>query len=305
MSEKEDKAIREYLEYLEKQRMYSPHTVLAYQRDIEQFLNFLHQEDYSLFTCDTKVIRNFLEAERKRGISKVSLKRKIVSLRGFYHRMLQQECIHKNPFITISSPKTDKKLPDFLYSEEVFRLLDENKKRTDTFVDRDQAILELLFASGLRASELCSLLVTDFQWNRRMIKVNGKGKKDRYVFFTEAASKALEKYLHGLRYQLTLKRGSKPENHMFLNEYGNPLTIRGLEYILSEIEKKLGLGLSLHPHKFRHTFATMMLSNGADLRTIQELLGHESLSTTQIYTHITTKRMLEDYQKYFPRTKKK
>ena len=206
--------------------------------------------------------------------------------------------------MNISSLKIDKKLPEVLYEEEINLLFEENKKRSDKYVSRDQAIIELLFASGLRVSELCSIKLNNIQLKQRIIRVYGKGKKERIVPFSMSAQKTIDIYMKTLRMELSLKENSKHDNYLFLNEFGNPLTPRGVQYILNSIEKKLGLGLSLHPHKFRHTFATTMLDRGADLRTIQEILGQESLSTTQVYTHVSTKRMKDDYSKYFPRSKK-
>ncbi len=296
--------INSFEEYLSKIKMYSVHTVNAYILDINIFLNYIHNEDYNLFKVDTLIIRDYLGYELKKGTKKITLKRRLVSLKKLYAFMLEKEIIKLNPFINISSPKSEKKLPDFLYEEEINNLFNANKNRTDIYVSRDQAIIELLFASGLRVSELCSIQLSDIQIRQRFIRVVGKGNKERIVPFSKSSKEALENYINGLRIDLTKKKNSKHDNYLFLNEFGNPLTTRGVQYILNSIEKKLKLGMSLHPHKFRHTFATTMLDRGADLRTIQEILGHESLSTTQVYTHVTSKRMKEDYDKFFPRRKK-
>ncbi len=301
---KEEEVIQDYIDYLSKQKMYSNHTVSAYLNDINIFNKYVTNEDYSLFAVDTTVIRNFLENQLLDGISRRSLKRRLVSLHGFYSFMKEKNIIKINPFINITSPKTDRKLPDFLYEEEIKKLFDENLKREDPYMSRDQAIIELLFASGLRVSELCSIKLNNIQLKQRFIRVIGKGKKERIVPFSSSAQAAIDMYMKTLRMDLINKKNSKHDNHLFLNEYGNPLTSRGVQYILNSIESKLGLGMDLHPHKFRHTFATTMLDRGADLRTIQEILGHESLSTTQVYTHISSKKMKEDYSKYFPRSKK-
>lgn len=296
--------INSFEEYLSKIKMYSVHTVNAYILDINIFLNYIHNEDYNLFKVDTLIIRNYLGYELKKGTKKITLKRRLVSLKKLYAFMLEKEIIKLNPFINISSPKSEKKLPDFLYEEEINNLFKANKNRTDLYASRDQAIIELLFASGLRVSELCSIQLSDIQIRQRFIRVVGKGNKERIVPFSNSSKEALENYINGLRLDLIKKKNSKHDNYLFLNEFGNPLTTRGVQYILNSIEKKLKLGMSLHPHKFRHTFATTMLDRGADLRTIQEILGHESLSTTQVYTHVTSKKMKEDYDKYFPRRKK-
>lgn len=304
--EKEIQAIQDYLTYLKVQKGYSPYTIISYQQDINSFMNFIHKEDVSLFQCDIDIIRLYLEEERKRGISKVTLKRRLVSLRGLYQRMLDKKMIRSNVFINVSSPKVDKKLPHFLYQEEIEKLFEENKKRDDKFKDRDQALLEILFDTGIRVSELCAIKMLDLNLNRRHIRVLGKGRKERYVTFTQSCQKALDIYIKGFRNELLANR-KKPglETHLFLNEFGEKLTPRGVEYILTSIEKKLGLGLSLHPHKFRHSFATAMLNNGNNLIDIQHLLGHESLGTTQIYTHISAKKIQDDYNNFFPRSKKR
>ena len=297
-------SIEKFNNYLLKQKMYSVHTVNGYLNDIHVFLRYVQSEEYNLFSVDIPLIRNFLQCQLTEGISKRTLKRRLVSLKSFYSFLLEEKEITINPFLNISSLKIDKKLPEVLYEEEINLLFEENKKRSDKYVSRDQAIIELLFASGLRVSELCSIKLNNIQLKQRIIRVYGKGKKERIVPFSMSAQKTIDIYMKTLRMELSLKENSKHDNYLFLNEFGNPLTPRGVQYILNSIEKKLGLGLSLHPHKFRHTFATTMLDRGADLRTIQEILGHESLSTTQVYTHVSTKRMKDDYSKYFPRSKK-
>ena len=297
-------ALELYQNYLLNQKKYSQYTITSYTEDILLFMHFLEKEDVSVFSCDKTVIRNFLESERRRGISKTSLKRRVVALRRYYDFLLKKNIIKSNPFINIVTPKTDKKLPDFLYENEIKKLFELNKTRNDRLVYRDQAIIELLFASGIRVSELCSIKMIDLQLKQRIIRIKGKGNKERVVPFSFSSQNAIEIYLKEQRSQLVLLKTSNHKNYLFLNSKGNPLTPRGVEYILSKIERELGLGLSLHPHKFRHTFATTMLDRGADLRTIQQLLGHENLSTTQLYTHISTAKIKENYQKYFPRVKK-
>lgn len=297
-------ALELYQTYLKNQKLYSPHTIESYSEDIKLFMQYCAKENVALFSCDKTLIRNFLEHERKRGISKTSLKRRIVALRKYFDFLLKKGIININYFINIKTPKIDKNLPDFLYEEEVKKLLEENKKRKNKLVLRDQAILELLFATGIRVSELCSIKRLDLQLKERLIRIKGKGNKERIVPFTYDVQDTLEHYIKDLRFDLTQLKTSKHNNYLFLNSFGNPLTPRGVEYILDCIERELNLGLSLHPHKFRHTFATTMLDSGADLRTIQKILGHENLATTQIYTHVTTAKMKNDYDKYFPRKKK-
>ncbi len=299
MEEKE--ALSLYLNYLEKQRGYSLKTLEAYSEDIKLFMNYCSKEDVSIFSCNQIVIRNFLDQERKRGVSKRSLRRRIVALRRYFIFLVNKNITNNNPFINISSPKVEKKLPDVLYQKEIDYLLNENKKRTDQFMLRDQAILEVLFTSGMRVSELCSLQLYHLRSRNNTLTIKGKGNAERVVPLSKEALNSLNKYVKESRNKLLNK---KSNNYIFLNNRGDPLTPRGVEYILNKIENKLGGGYSLHPHKLRHSFATTMLDNGIDLRLIQEILGHRNLSTTQIYTHVSTSRMKEDYQKCFPRSKK-
>ncbi len=300
----EIEALELYKNYLLHQKMYSQNTIAAYVEDICLFSSYCAKEDVSLFSCDKILIRNFLENERRRGVSKASLKRRIIALRRYFEFLLNKEIIQINPFINISTPKLDKKLPEFLYEQEIKRLFQSNKTRNSKYVLRDQAIIELLFASGIRVSELCSIKLLDLNLRERNIKINGKGKKQRYVYFAVSVKDTLEKYIKELRSQLILLSTSKHKNYVFLNDQGNPLTTRGVEYILNKIERDLELGFSIHPHKFRHTFATTLMNSGANLRFIQKVLGHENLATTQIYTHVTTSKMKETYLKSFPRSKK-
>ena len=208
--------------------------------------------------------------------------------------------------MAINSPKPDIAYPKALYEDEIEKLLKANMERTDTLQQRDQAILELLYASGLRASELINLEVGDIDFTNRIIKVLGKGSKERLVPFSQVAKDAMTKYLKNLRATL-LMQSNKEElpATFFLNNKGDKLTTRGLEYILKQIEMKTGVFLDLHPHMLRHTFATHLLEHGADLRTIQSMLGHSSISTTQVYTHVTTEAMKYEYMEAHPRARKK
>jgi integrase/recombinase XerC len=298
-----NKPLRDFLDYLQYERAYSKYTISSYQNDIEKFFDFLLTEDLNMEEVDVLVIRNFLTVELSNNVSKRSCKRRLSALRLFYDFMYKNKYVKDNPFIFINAPKTDKKFPKVLYKEQIEELLRENKLRTDEFACRDQAILELLYYCGIRASELVNLELQNLQIKRRFVRLLGKGNKERLVPFTEECAKTLEKYLEISRPEL-LKNNTEPTNVVFLNNLGKKLTTRGLEYILDKIQQRIGLFLGLHPHILRHSFATHLLENGADLRVIQELLGHESLNTTQVYTHVSEKAMQETYLKYFPRAKK-
>ena len=219
--------------------------------------------------------------------------------------MLKEKKVKFNPFKIISSPKLDKTLPDFLHQEEIDELFVNNEKRTDFLALRDHALLELLYASGLRVSEVVNLTLDQVESQTRIIKVTGKGNKERMVPYSVECKKTLDKYIDECRKEIVEKNKLETDpKALFLNARGEKLTTRGVEYILKSIEKKIGMELDLHPHKMRHSFATHLLDEGVDLRVIQEILGHESLETTQVYTHISTSKMIESYQNYFPRAKK-
>lgn len=294
----------DFLNYLRYERNYSSQTVISYSRDIDKFFRFLSEEGLDMEEVDQIVIRNFLTDELNSGVSKRSCKRRLCALRHFYKYMVRREMVKDNPFVFVSSPKTEKTLPKFLYKDQVREILDENKKRDDLLAYRDQAILSTLYYSGIRASELVSLELQSVSLPRRTLRVLGKGNKERIVPISEECKKDIETYMKTTRMELASKNkeGTKV---LFLNDHGNKLTTRGLEYILDQIEQKTGSFVGLHPHILRHSFATHLLENGADLRIIQELLGHESLNTTQVYTHVTEESMKETYLAAHPRARKK
>ena len=304
----------EFLDHLKNERNYSPMTVDSYHRDIDKFFIFLLHEDCSLGDVDLIIIRNFLTEEINKGISKRSCKRRLSSLHHFYSYLVQKNYVKLNPFNYITSPKTEKKLPHVLYDEDVQALLEENKKRTDELASRDQAILEVLYYCGVRASELINIKLIDINIRNRSLRVFGKGSKERLVPFTTGCGDSISKYLKECRPVLKTKydlnpdfdkNGKKKEcEYLFLNKDGRKLTLRGLEFILDKIEEKTGEYVDLHPHLLRHSFATQLLSNGADLRVIQELLGHASINTTQIYTHVSEEKVKKEYIAAHPRAKK-
>lgn len=301
-----DATITEYLKYLKAQRHFSLATISSYEKDLYLFEDFLVKRSKLLLQVQRNDIRDFLMEELSRGISKRTLSRRMSALRGYYDYLHLLDMVDGNPFRSLSSPKVEITYPKALYLEEVENLLNKNSKRDDFLAKRDQAILELLYASGMRASELVSFTSAQIDYRSRMVLVYGKGNKERNVPFGQNAEKAMKEYSSEIRPVLVNKNGEK--NHprtFFLNAQGKPLTVRGLEYILKAVEDKTGVFLGLHPHEFRHTFATHLLENGADLRLIQELLGHETIDTTQVYTHVTTKHMKEQYDSFFPKRKKK
>ena len=299
-----NKPEQEFLDHLLHVRNYSIKTVNSYQEDIDLFCEYIFNEGTLMEDVDIISIRNFLTEELARGVSKRSCKRRLSSLRHFYKYMVNVGYLNDNPFIFVDAPKTETKYPHALYKEQIQEIFKRNEERTDALKNRDQAILYLLYYSGMRAAELVGLDVQSVSIKERVVRVLGKGNKERIIPFTGECQKVVKAYIDKERKDL-LKKSKELTPALFLNAKGERLTTRGLEYILDSIEEKTGLYVGLHPHVLRHSFATHLLENGADLRVIQELLGHESINATQVYTHVTEEAMKETYQNVFPRAKKK
>ena len=294
---------QKYLDYLNYERKYSKDTLLSYGIDIEEYLSFLSSQQVDLLKVNKSILRDYLSMLFDKGDSKRTIRRKLSAIRGFYKFLVTIGKINSNPVLSISSPKPNIRYPKALYVEEVKNLFETNAKRTDKLVLRDQAILELLYTSGIRVSELTALSLHSIDLNKRYCRIFGKGKKERIVPFSETCKICLLDYLTNLRKEL-LAKSKLTTDIIFLNSQGRPLTSRGVEYIFHHLDEKNGTFLNLHPHTLRHTFATHLLENGADLRVIQELLGHSSINTTQVYTHVTTEDMSSQYRAFFPRAKK-
>lgn len=300
-----NKPLALFLDYLKNARNYSNMTIESYKRDIEKFFTFINNEDINMDEVDAIVIRNFFTNEIVSGVSKRSCKRRLCALKQFYKFLQKNGYVNEDPFLFIESPKTEKRYPRVLYKEQVEQLIDENRKRNDSLMLRDQAILTTLYFSGIRASELCALNIQDVALKQRKIRIeHGKGNRERIVPINDVCRNDIENYIkHSRTDLLALTKEQTPR--LFLNGKGNPLTVRGLEYILDSIEQKTGTFVGLHPHILRHSFATHLLENGADIRIIQELLGHESINATQVYTHVTEKAMQDAYNSSHPRAHKK
>ena len=299
-----NKPLNDFCYYLKNNRNYSPQTIKSYQSDIEKFLAFISSEDFKMEEVDQIVIRNFLTNELNHGVSKRSCKRRLSALSLFYKFLVSHDLAYSNPFVIVDSPKVEKKYPKFLYDDQVRDILKENRKRTDDLAIRDQAILSTLYFSGIRASELCSLTMPNVLLKQRLLRVRGKGNKERMVPITEECRDDIDRYLKVTRPTL-LSKSLQPSTNLFLTKSGLPLNNRELEYILDRIEEKTGTFVGLHPHILRHSFATHLLDEGADLRVIQELLGHESINTTQVYTHVSEEAMKDAHSSFHPRAHKK
>ncbi len=282
--------------YLKSERNLSINTILAYIRDLNQFIGFTKGKG-SLFEnperIDHSFARNYLRYLEVQKLSKKSIARKISSCRAFFRFLLRERKIKLNPFEHILSPKLGKRLPSFLYPEEMVKLLNSVNLKLKNG-PRDLAILELIYASGMRVGEVAKLKLDDVDLENSEILVHGKGDKERVVLIGSHAVSSIRKYLEG--------RKSK-ENTLFLGRMGTKLTSRSIERMIRKYAKKAGLAKRVTPHTLRHSFATHLLDRGADLKIVQELLGHSSLSTTQIYTHLTKEKLKSIYDKAHPRAK--
>lgn len=296
------KTCEQFVTYLQIEKNASSHTVRYYQNDLETFVAFLEREGIKhLSDVDHKVVRVFLTELYQQQLSRKSVSRKLSSLRSYYKFLEREEVVTSNPFSGITLPKASKPIPQFLYKEELKPLFEVNDL-SDPLGQRNQAMIETLYATGIRVSECQGLKLNDIDFQVGSMFIRGKGNKERYVLFGQFAETALKTYLDDGRKEL-LKRSSKPSDVVFLNARGNPLTTRGIQMILKNMVKKAALTVHVHPHKLRHTFATHMLNEGADLRTVQELLGHENLSSTQVYTHVTKEHLRKVYMNSHPRSK--
>ena len=293
-----------YINYLEVERNSSPYTVRNYTTDLLDFFRFLRDSDIdSLKEVDRHTLRDYLSHLMEKGFVKASIARKLSAIRSFYRYLVREEIIATSPVATTSSPKLDKRLPSFLTIEEINRLLEAPDLSTPQGL-RDRALLELLYASGLRVSELVSLNLEGINLDTNEIRVWGKGSKERVVLIGKPAAEALRTYLRqgrpkffGTRIRMT--------NALLLNRYGKRLMERRVQRILEKYTNIAGIGKRVYPHMLRHTFATHLLDGGADLRVVQELLGHASLSSTQIYTHVSKSQAKKVYLSAHPMAQEK
>lgn len=296
---KTEKYIQKFLDYFHYEKNYSSYTITNYQNDISEFSKFLKQEKLHLKEVDYQTIRRYLKLLYDKNLSKKTIARKISSLRTFFKYLLREKCITKNPMTLITNPKLDKTLPKFLYQSDLEEILNIPDKETPLGI-RNSLILELLYSTGIRVGELINIKVSDINFHTKQIKILGKGNKERYVLYGNYLEEILELYLKKSRNKLLTKNIP----YLFLNKNGGRLTDRGVRLIINNIMSKSNVDLKVSPHVLRHTFATHMLDNGADIKVVQELLGHESLSTTQIYTHLSNERLREVYLSTHPRAKK-
>jgi len=291
--------IDKFITYLKVERDASPHTIINYSVDLKDFSKFLNPKsedestDFNISNIDHLLLRKYLAHIRSKGYSKRTIARKLASLRSFFRFLYKEGYLKVNPITSLMTPKLDKKLPVFLDEKQVVKLI-EMLKGQDILTLRDRAVLETLYSAGIRVSELVGLNIDNIDFISGVIKVFGKGKKERLAPVGQTAINTIRKYLD--------KRRSN-SRAVFLNKSGNRITDRGIRRIVDKYIHEASLEEHVSPHTLRHSFATHLLNKGADLRSVQELLGHANLSTTQIYTHVTTERLKAVYEKAHPRAK--
>lgn len=292
-----EKHIKDFIKYLSNEKRYPETTITSYQKDLDNYYGFIKAKNINYKTINKDEIRSYLKYLDELKYSKTTISRILSTLRHFYQYLMINKVVSVNMFKLIKNPKKDKKLPNFLQSDELQKIFDSIEIETPLGI-RNRLIVELLYASGLRVSELASLTIDNINIHTKEIRVLGKGSKERIVFFGDYAKKYLELYLEQSRPILQDKNKTKV---LLLNNNGDPISTRGIQMIIDNVVRDASLKHNISPHVLRHTFATDLLNNGADLKSVQELLGHSSLSTTQIYTHITNERLRSVYLKTFPR----
>lgn len=294
-----DAAITAFLRYLLAERNVSPHTLDAYRSDLEQFRSFLAGQEIDWRAVDKAVLRRFIVMLQAQGAARSSIARKLACLRSFYRFQQREAQVSANPAGTVISPRLGRRLPQTLSVVQVVRLL----RAPDTMTPwglRDRAILELLYASGLRVSELVLLNLESVDWQRAEIRVWGKGAKERIVVVGQPAMLALRSYVERGRPGLASRKASPA---LFLNQRGGRLSDRFVRMLVERYAREVGIEVDVSPHTLRHTFATHLLDGGADLRVVQELLGHVNLATTQIYTHVSQNQARRVYEQTHPRAR--
>ncbi|MGM0339028.1 tyrosine recombinase XerC [Enterococcus sp. AZ007] len=288
------------MSYLITERGYSNKTKEAYQRDLDDFCDFLRDSGEPLLISVNHLdVRVYLAFLNDRKYSRNTISRKIASLRSFYQYLLKHEKIKENPFSYVHLKKKQARLPRFFYEKEIESLFD-SVNGVKPLDQRNRALLEVLYGSGLRVSECANLKLSVIDFDNNVLLIHGKGNKDRYVPLGSYAADAILEFIRDGRKRL-MNHFGKDHDYLFINHRGEKITSAGIEYVLNQIIKKSSLASDIHPHMLRHTFATHLLNNGADLRTVQELLGHANLSTTQIYTHVTKESLQKNYRSFHPR----
>ena len=288
-----DELIEEFLRYLLIDKGYSNNTINSYKIDLQKFLEF--NKNKYINDISNEDLKKYVKYLNEEKLNEKSISRNISCLKSFYKFLVIEKYVSKNPSDAIFIPKIKKSLPKILTEDEVLSILD--IELTDNFSYRNKAMLELMYATGLRVSELINLKLQDVDLNQDIVRTMGKGSKERIIPIGDFAKEYLEKYIYEYRGTMLKKTNNE---YIFLNNHGNKMTRQGFFKIIKKIAKEKGIDKELSPHTLRHSFASHLLKYGADLRTIQELLGHSDISTTQIYTHITNEELKNTYENFHP-----
>ncbi len=281
-----------FIQFLKVEKNYSENTCIGYKRDLDTFFSYLKQEEITINNVDYYNVRYYIVHLSSLQLSKNTIKRNLSAISSLFDYLLKQKIVASNPVVLIESIKKEKYLPEFLFIEEVQKLISATKKSKMKY--RDKLIIEFLFLNGLRVSELVNVKVNDIKGNK--LKVLGKGNKERYTILT---TEILTTIANFIKYERTANH-----DYLLINNRGEQLSTRGVRYILTQTQKRSELEKNIFPHMLRHSFATYFLTHGSDLRTVQTFLGHENISTTQIYTHLSSKHLEDAYEEFNPRRKK-
>lgn len=284
------KEIDNFLYFLKKELNYSDYTIKNYQLDLTDFFKYVSKSNIDFLNIKNTHVRGYLKYLDTCNLKNTTISRRISALRTFYNYLLEKGLVKSNIFLNVKNPKLEKKLPNYLNYTEIEELLASIDTKTDEGLER-RLLIEMFYSTGCRVGEMVNVKISDIDFSSKTIKVMGKGSKERIVYYGDYASKYLEDYL----------KNKDKKGYLFTNKRGEKLTIEEVEYIVRDIMKHISIKTHVTPHTLRHTFATHLLNNGADIRTVQELLGHANLSTTGIYTHVSSDRLKDVYFKTFKR----
>lgn len=284
------KEVDNFLYFLKKELNYSDYTIKNYQLDLTDFFKYVDKSNIDFLSIENIHVRGYLKYLDTCNLKNTTISRRISALRTFYNYLLEKGLVKSNIFLNVKNPKLEKKLPNYLNYTEIEELLASIDTKTDEGLER-RLLIEMFYSTGCRVGEMVNIKISDIDFNSKSIKVMGKGSKERIVYYGDYASKYLEDYL----------KNKDKKGYLFTNQKGEKLTIEEVEYIVRDIMKHISIKTHVTPHTLRHTFATHLLNNGADIRTVQELLGHANLSTTGIYTHVSSDRLKDVYFKTFKR----
>lgn len=284
------KEVDNFLYFLKKELNYSDYTIKNYQLDLTDFFKYVDKSNIDFLSIENIHVRGYLKYLDTCNLKNSTISRRISALRTFYNYLLEKGFVKSNIFLNVKNPKLEKKLPNYLNYTEIEELLASIDTKTDEGLER-RLLIEMFYSTGCRVGEMVNVKISDIDFYNKTIKVMGKGSKERIVYYGDYASKYLEDYL----------KNKDRKEYLFTNKRGEKLTIEEVEYIVRDIMKHISIKTHVTPHTLRHTFATHLLNNGADIRTVQELLGHANLSTTGIYTHVSSDRLKDVYFKTFKR----